>query len=311
MHDVRELAQNANIPLIYVPGNNDGPDENYGLFSESIYADDVQCKKCWPFIEAQAGMDMDAPRIVAGSKSEIGYYSAYATGKGLRVIVMNTVIFTHKYFKIDGDEPVLAARELKWLDAQLSQAKAAEEKVLIVMHVPPGVDYQGKPMWQEVALPDFNNATIKDAFLHIIETRSDIITGLLSSHTHLDGIKIFYNEKGKPFEAGISIPGIAAGHGNYPSFNQIYYQASDFELQDFKTCYYPYENGQTPGNWGYGHFYLSNITGNTPGRSMRERLINLENADTVKTNAIADSIYMLDNQASHKHDHDKTVAVRY
>jgi hypothetical protein len=312
LHDVRELAQNANIPLLFVPGNNDAADENYGRFSESVYADDVQCKKCWPFIETSDDKTVDAPRIVEGSKSDLGYYSAYPTGKGLRVIVMNTVLFTHKFFKIDNNELVFATKELQWLDTQLNQAEAANEKVIIAMHVPPGEDYQGKSIWQEAPLPALGDRTIKDAFLHIVAEHAAIITGILSSHTHLDGIKLLYDDKNKPMLAGISIPAIAPGHGNYPSFNLVYYKPTTFDIVDFKTCFYPYENGQIPeGSWGNAHFYLSHFLHDKPSHSMKESLLDLYAKEPAKVYAIADSIFGMDNQKLHKHDHDKTVDVKY
>ena len=69
-----------------------------------------------------------------------GYYAIDLPidSSSLRLIVLNTVLFS---YKAKGKEVDAAAiHELNWLHDQLATAEKRHQKILIAMHIPPGID---------------------------------------------------------------------------------------------------------------------------------------------------------------------------
>jgi sphingomyelin phosphodiesterase acid-like 3 len=219
--DLRELATQNHIPLLYVPGNNDSPDGDYGPFSIRLFHHDPDSTATWPVIGAPA---------LAGSESlfnRIGCYSAYPLGPEgkLRVIVLNTVLFTWNY-RSPGDSAECQA-QIDWLGQQLRQTRAKGEMALIVMHVPPGFDtFRHKTFW--TTRVSINHTTIQNCFLDTLDHYKNHVMGVLSSHTHMDGFKRFYNKKGQFITLLISVPAVAPSLLNNSALKLIRY---DHKLQ--------------------------------------------------------------------------------
>src|SRR6202012_5566873 len=53
LKDLRGIARQHHIPLLFVPGNNDSPDSDYGKFSPTLFDYDTAGAKAWPVIGAQ------------------------------------------------------------------------------------------------------------------------------------------------------------------------------------------------------------------------------------------------------------------
>jgi len=106
--------------------------------------------------------------------------------------------------------------QLAWLQQQLAKATALKQKVLIGMHIPPGIDgYAQTPIW---------NVGILNRFVAMINSNANTVAGLLSSHTHMDGIRLIKDSTGNKLSALLlSAPGIAPGHGNNPAFKVVDY----------------------------------------------------------------------------------------
>jgi 3',5'-cyclic AMP phosphodiesterase CpdA len=162
---------------------------------------------------------------------------------------MNTVIFKgqfdhhgYAYTPFDGvSQQAATDRQFKWLKKQLSDAKTNNDLVYLAMHIPPGIDgFSGHPMWDDALMHE--GQPVQDVFLDLVDTYQDQIAGVLSGHTHLDGIRRLY---GKPengtkryLELCIGVPGITTDHGNNPGMKVFTYAPSDkFEIRDFTTHY--------------------------------------------------------------------------
>ena len=50
--DLRNIATRSHIPLLFVPGNNDSPDSDYGKFSTTLFQNDPDAISSWPAIGA-------------------------------------------------------------------------------------------------------------------------------------------------------------------------------------------------------------------------------------------------------------------
>lgn len=213
---LRTIAQQHNIPLLFVPGNNDSPDSDYGKFSPTLFDYDTAGAKAWPAIEAHA--------LKPAAYNTIGCYAAYPLGRKakLRVIILNTVLYTWNYRSPDHEAQ--CAEQLSWLGQQLRQTKARHETALIIMHVPPGIDvYKHNTFWN-TKIP-VNGTTIQNSFLDTLARYRDNIMGLLASHTHMDGFKRLYDADGKFITLLISAPAVAPSAFNNTAVKLINYNA--------------------------------------------------------------------------------------
>lgn len=212
LKELRGIAQQQHIPLLFVPGNNDSPDSDYGKFSPTLFDYDTAGAKAWPVING---------KIIPGSDNLYQKLGCYAFHKArLRIIVLNTVLYTWNYHSPDHE--VQCAAQLSWLGHQLHLAKTHHETALIVMHVPPGVDvYKGKTFWTTKVR--INETTIQNNFLDTLARYRNNIMGLLASHTHMDGFKRLYDKKGKFITLMISMPAVAPSAYNNTAVKLIRY----------------------------------------------------------------------------------------
>lgn len=212
LKELRGIAQQKHIPLLFVPGNNDSPDSDYGKFSPTLFDYDTSGAKAWPVING---------KIIPGSDNLYQKLGCYAFRKArLRIIVLNTVLYTWNYHSRDHE--VQCAAQLSWLGHQLHLAKTHHETALIVMHVPPGVDaHKGKTFWTTKVR--INETTIQNNFLDTLARYRNNIMGLLASHTHMDGFKRLYDKEGKFITLMISIPAVAPSAYNNTAVKLIRY----------------------------------------------------------------------------------------
>ncbi len=212
--DLRNISTKTHTPLLFVPGNNDSPDSDYGKFSTTLFQNDPDGGADWPAI--------GATKISTTLYQKFGCYSAYPLGRKakLRVIVLNTVLYTWNYQSPNHDTE--CGEQIAWLGQQLRQTRANHEMALIAMHVPPGQDtYKHASFW--TTKPPVNNTTIQNSFLDTIDRYRANIIGLLASHTHMDGFKRLYNKDQQFIALLISDPGIAPSAYNNSAFKRIRY----------------------------------------------------------------------------------------
>jgi hypothetical protein len=90
LKDLRQLAERADIPLLYVPGNNDSEDGDYAPFSKNIFRKDPKGAKHWPLINGA---------LLDTTLWDLGCYSTLPLGQqgGPLVLVLNSNIFTARY----------------------------------------------------------------------------------------------------------------------------------------------------------------------------------------------------------------------
>ncbi|MEM5566282.1 metallophosphoesterase [Psychroserpens sp. AS72] len=252
---------NINIPLLYLPGNNDSLGGDYASFqnrdSVTPFSTDKNKFDPWPILHESKGKikisDTDF-------RSKFGYYATdLAIGTDtLKIIALNTVIFTKSYYvSQDGvTQQAAAEKQFHWLEKTLDSIKT-NKPILMMMHIPPGIDNYAVfdknkkgcnnvpgPMWNPyLKVTNLNGdlLTLQNAFLNLVEGKKAQIKGILTSHTHFDGIRRLYSSKSVQNDSLIAIsmstPGITIGHGNNPGFKMYTYNDVTYDILDFETYY--------------------------------------------------------------------------
>lgn len=268
--------------LYYLPGNNDTFDKDYCAFDDGQagvpFTADPNFGQpggdTWPALNADA-------TIIDRTHLDQAYYSAYPLlpDTSLRLIALNTVMFTRYYgtsFQNDCGNLLTVSQiknrintQIEWLEAQLDDAAAKGEKVLLAMHVPPGQDgYSGGPMWSTSRPYHRTGATDGDSvtarannaggqslfrvYAELMRAYEETIVGQLTAHTHLDDLRILSTCQKTSAGVAIGIPGVTTDHGNNPAMKMFTYRA-DFGLTEAMT-HFASEGTQydwTPGN-AYG-----------------------------------------------------------
>ena len=267
----RQLMDKAShVPFIYLPGNNDAIWGDYCEFSDPPqelppFSLDQGFSQMWPAINVpKQSQSQGPPYLINDTHRDKGYYSLYPLkNKDLRVIALNTVIFSvndcddshhpWQHRKTDADEM------LRFLDNELDSAAAHNEKVIIAMHIPPGLDTYCRSnctattpttMWDNTI--KYNRKTIQERFLETLAepTHQQAVVGVFTSHTHMDEIRLL-SYHGDTIGVAISAPGISPNHGQNPGFKKVYYEkGSTYELTDFRTLYTTLDDVQDKGRWG-------------------------------------------------------------
>jgi hypothetical protein len=320
LKDLREAAQNANVPLIYSPGNNDSWSGDYRAFKapngDIPFDQDSTAIKDWPVINS-GNCDIAAQNacLADNTLDSLGCYSVYPLGKkaGLKMIVMNTVMFASDeadrhswhYYGPAGTQQADVEKQMAWLEEQFKEGNPTDA-IMIGMHIPPGLDYKGRPNWDDNLT--YNGKSVQDAFLDIMGQHPNRIVGLLTSHTHMDGLRKMESASGDFYDLIVSIPGIAPGHGNNPGMKLFTYQPNTFEWMDFTTVYTDYWSTQTVANtWGDASFSFNKIFDNTQGKAISE-VVSQTPMTTLSSNVM--TFYTAKGQAAGKSDVDFSLIVK-
>jgi hypothetical protein len=208
---MNQLKSSAgDLPILFTLGNNDSY-TNYAVESS--------------FLSNTADHSTFLNTFLVG-----GYYNASPPGKNLTVISLNTILWMQT--------SDAAAAQLDWFDAKLAEARAAGNKVWLLMHVPPGADIyktatlvdnnghlaSAQMMW----LPDY-----QASFLQILAKYPGIITFTLAGHTHMDEFRIVSSSNVLDIT-----PGISPRSGNNPAFKIFTVLNSTFEPTDYRSLNY-------------------------------------------------------------------------
>ncbi|KAH3743097.1 sphingomyelin phosphodiesterase acid-like 3 [Pelomyxa schiedti] len=167
-----------------------------------------------------------------------GYYTAVLT-PGFRVISLNTLYCdpANVYAMLNQSDH---GGQWQWVGDTLKSARANNEKVLLIGHIPLGIlDIEPVPMWADVCMEHYNNLT---------QEYHDIIAGQFFGHLHYDTWRIIREESGKPINTAYLVPGFtprAASSsvlapntpGKNPAIRLYHYDTTTFELLDYDQYY--------------------------------------------------------------------------
>jgi sphingomyelin phosphodiesterase acid-like 3 len=264
LKDLASLAKKE-VPLFYAPGNNDPLGGDYCQFK---LFDNT------PLSEFGKAYGYPAPHAdtIFNVHTEYGYYAA-SPAKGLRIIGLNTVMFSPSYVfddywhcvskRANKEEQIKRVnQQLAWLRTNLEQAKTANEKAYLIMHIPPGIDaYSGHMMWATTNKDSVTeDVGWNDSLLVICDSYKEQISGLFYGHTHMDEIRrLAHPTKPNSFtKLAMSAPGISPKFGNNPGYKKVFFNAN-YQPTNFITHYTNFDK-QIKGwnNWEDSTYRFSN-----------------------------------------------------
>lgn len=165
-----------------------------------------------------------------------GYYAVNSPDAKLRIIGLNTVLFSKKARGAAVD--LAAQQQLQWLQRELALAKNNQQKVIMLMHIPPGVDVYATFRFKLFTLIEFWRKKELTKFQDLLANYADNIAGLFAGHLHADWFQVltFANTKGEVPLSGV--PAVSPIFGNNPAFRVYQYSPSSAQLNNYVTYFY-------------------------------------------------------------------------
>ena len=214
-----------------VVGNNDSYTGDYDVVPEGQFFKDSA--KLW------SGLILTP----AGKKSfltnypQAGFYAFTLPEQSqYKVLVLNSVLFSSR-----AQSPAVAraARvQLAWLQTELQTAKVQHQKVLIAFHIPIGIDVYKTITSFFTRVQEFWMPAYTQAFKKILGDNTNVVTGILAGHLHMDSFEILTTNSVDKIPVSI-VPAVSPIFGNNPGFKMYRYDASTFKLNNYETYYYP------------------------------------------------------------------------
>lgn len=271
---LHKMSAVNNIPLFYLPGNNDGLGGDYCLFTDENGRSPFSLVNGYAPYPYQAFNVSKTPggngawMISDDAALTSGYYAAMIM-TGLRIISLNSVIWSHSVCgQCTQDcqlQQAAGAKQMAWLEQQLADAANAGDKVYVAMHVPPGADAYESSRNPAKPVMMWNNPGWQNQFLKAVSQYQQTIAGIFYGHTHMDEFRLLYGDSVNSAitQVAISCPGVSARSGNNPGFKLVTVDPiSKFPI-DF-TTYYTTVN---PVMWQQPYSF-SSLSGSKPGASI-------------------------------------------
>lgn len=185
------------------------------------------------------------------------YYTIdiHPTGK---LILLDTILFSPR-----SQNKVVkqaAYEELDWLEDQLKSAKEHHQSVLIICHIPIGIDFYFSSSIAYKIIKNFWKTEYTKRFLSLVKEYSDSIVAILPGHIHIDLMQFTIESKDNKFIPIIFTPSISPIFGNNPAIKEFSYLPNTFKLQSFERYYYPISDSKEDWRKGprYNGIYQSN-----------------------------------------------------
>lgn len=285
--DLHRMSATKNIPLFYLPGNNDGLGGDYCLFTDENGRTPFSLLKGYspyPYKEFNIAETSggSGAYMISASNLASGYYSAMIR-KGLRIISLNSVIWSSQVcdqcYENCQLQPGAGDAQIAWLQQQLANAADSGDKVYVAMHVPPGADaYASRNdpsnpvmMWQQPAW--------QNQFLKAISQYKQTVAGIFYGHTHMDEFRLLYGDSAgnAVSQVAISCPGISPRSGNNPGFKLVTVDG----VSKFPTDFTTYYASVGPVVWGQPYSF-STLSKAKPGVPIYETLMQMKPAERNK-----------------------------
>jgi len=227
LHNVSAILRKyyPDTPVFFINGNHDAyPVDQYNTHPiDSAHLDDFVWSRELFAQEWATWLPEDALKTIL-----IGNYYTALARPGLRIVAINTQWGDNLNFYLLLQENN-QQNQTDWLTQVLLSAREAQEKVLIIGHIPSGLTFEG---------PYVQN------YLDLVTTFSDVVAGQFFGHTHEDQFEVVNDINGSPVGVLYIAPSVTTFANRNPSFRFYQYDTSTFEVLD----YYQYIMNLTDAN---------------------------------------------------------------
>lgn len=249
-----------NIDVYNVIGNNDSYNRDYVSVPKGVFFKDIG--SMWAgLIKTKANRAALVKNFPVG-----GYYAVNAPGDpGLRLIILNSVFFSYKATSKNNDQA--AMEQLKWLHQELQLAHDKNQKVIIAMHIPPGIDIYATLKVRFFRLIDLWKLNFTKIFEDDLKEYAPEMVGILSGHLHSDWSQVLTLDD----THSISISGttsISPIFGNNPGFKVFTYSIKNRQLENADAYVYPMDKKST---WNILYWHNQMVPSNL--QSVRKQLV--------------------------------------
>jgi sphingomyelin phosphodiesterase acid-like 3 len=203
-------------PILPVLGNNDEECGDYELQPTGPFLADTL-----PILRGLLG---NAGREPGFEREWTSYGNAAVTVQGLRVLLIDTVVFSGNYRNAcgspgDGDAGRMT---LAWVEAQLAAARRAHQRVWLAYHIPLGID--GYATWRQGSCPGHVLPMWDDRyarpFYDLTRRYADTIAASFAGHTHMDDFRLV-GEGSRYFGFAVITPALSPIFGQNPAYRAV------------------------------------------------------------------------------------------
>jgi sphingomyelin phosphodiesterase acid-like 3 len=167
---------------------------------------------------------------------DAGYYAiTLPDEKNIRLILLNTVLFSHKAKGKNID--TAAKKELDWLSQELIKANLSQQKVLISMHIPPNMDINLSDRIHLFTLLRLWQPIYKIQFQEILQNSPPVVLAIFAGHLHLDGLTYLKLGGGAKDVLVLQTTSVSPIFGNMPGFKLYRYQIDPVKLIDYSAYF--------------------------------------------------------------------------
>jgi sphingomyelin phosphodiesterase acid-like 3 len=241
--------QLAGTPVYFSLGNNDSECGDYMMAAHTTFLEAITHE--WRTLDASP----DAQKTMA----DAGYYAiAHPTLPHTELIVLNDIYWSNRYTSDScHSQPNDQAgeKEMTWLKDQLSQAKSGNQKVILVMHIPPQGDINGifkelvkggkkkKAAQKKGGKIDKKSGDLfwgdqyEAGFVQLMKDFSDTVEVSYAGHTHMDDFRILKDDQGNAVLVTHICPAVSPIRFNNPGFQVMEYDKTTGDIRDMATFY--------------------------------------------------------------------------
>jgi sphingomyelin phosphodiesterase acid-like 3 len=234
------LQTKLGVPVYLALGNDDSPCGDYQMTPGS------------PFLAALAdALDVlvQNPEATADFRAGGFYELPHPTVPDCKILVLNSVLWSSKYSNCGPDKSDPGAAELDWLSAKLYRAKTLGNRVILVMHIPPGIDsYNSAKAGSSKPGTEFWQDGYFTRFGELMQGYGDMVQIAFAGHTHMDDFRVLSTPDGTEVAFCIT-PAVSPIFGNNPAFSIFDYNLSTGAVSDLATYYLDLAKGGDNPRW--------------------------------------------------------------
>jgi sphingomyelin phosphodiesterase acid-like 3 len=246
---VNTVQNTLGAPVYVALGNNDSASGDYGLDPGS------------GFLTALANtlqILTNNPEAAADFQAAGFYELSHPTLPKEDILVLNTVFWSRSYSILGSNTSDPGAAEIQWLSWKMYEARILGHKVILVMHIPPGIDAYASSHRGDYKSPiQFWQDRYFIQFRELMDSYGDIMQLALAGHTHMDDFRLLGASGGKQPLVIRIMPAISPVFGNNPAFSVLDYDTVTGDISDIATYYLDLAKGGNDPRWALEYHFPS------------------------------------------------------